>query len=187
MSTHLPSLRVVQRLALTSNRYDVLEVDGTGAPGALLATARQKRMALKERVTFFTDETESQEAFSLRARQRSDLGATYDITDADGTPLASLRKNFARSLLRSTFHLETVDGVEAVGVERHLAVALLRRFGELPLPISFDFRTTSGELALTSMRSMGVRDTYAVTVPAPSIDWRVAAAVATGLDALMSR
>jgi hypothetical protein len=135
-------------------------------------------------------------AFSFRARQRMDLGATYDVTDGAGRPLGEFRKDFAASLLRSTWHL-TSGGVTAVGRERDARVALLRRgwellpaVGNLPSPFLFHFDfvdTRTGVVVLTSERKRALRDRYVVTVPGGVLDGRVAAAMAVALDVLQSR
>lgn len=186
---------VVQRITVMVNRYEIRSVAADGSPGALLAMAQQKRLAFKEEVTFFTDETRTVPVFSFKARQRLDLGATYDVRDATGTPIGLFRKDFGKSLLRSTWHLEG-DGVQAVGTERSAAVAVGRRLWEMlpivdaipsPFVFHFDFTDASGRVVLSSRRLRTLRDRYDVTVPEAAVDGRVAAAMAVALDALQSR
>ncbi len=43
---------VTQKITLSVNRYDIQAVGDDGTPGAVLATAQQKRLAFKEEVTF---------------------------------------------------------------------------------------------------------------------------------------
>ncbi len=190
--------QVSQRLTMMVNRYEIRAVGPDGAPGELLAMAQQKRMALREQVTFFADEARTVPVFGFRARQRMDLGATYDVTDAAGRPIGWFRKDFARSLLRSTWHLggPGLDGtpIEATGTERNAFIAVLRRLWEfapldIPLPFlfHFDFADASGQVVLSSQRRRSLRDRYDVTVPGGRLDGRVAAAMAVALDALQSR
>src|SRR3712207_3346476 len=75
-----------QRVTLMVNRY---EVRAGGREGPLLALAEQKRMSLREQVTFFADERRSQPLFGFRARQVMDIAAAYDIIDANGQPIGS--------------------------------------------------------------------------------------------------
>src|SRR5665811_1308465 len=96
-------LTIKQKIRSMVNRYEIRSVDAAGAEGPLIAMAQQKRMAFKEQVTFYADEARTQPVFGFKARQRLDLGATYDVTDAAGTPIGSFRKEFAKSLLRSTW------------------------------------------------------------------------------------
>jgi hypothetical protein len=116
-----------------------------------------------------------------------DLGAGYDVRDATGAPLGTFRKDFAQSLLRSTFHLSAPD-LEASGQERNLVVAVLRRFVDFPFAFHFDFKDqTTGAVVMSSERQMSLRDRYDVSVPDPRLDFRLAASMAVGLDALLAR
>ena len=112
-----------QKITMMVNRYEVRAVDPSGGEGPVLAVAQQKRMAFKEQVTFYADEARTQPVFSFKARTRMDLGATYDVLDAAGTPIGWFRKDFGKSLLRSSWHLGTPDGLEAFGTERNQNIA----------------------------------------------------------------
>lgn len=177
---------VQQRIALTVNRYAVHALAGDGSLGPLLAVAQQKRLAFKEQVTFYTDDTRTVPVFSFKARQAIDLAATYDVTDGQGTPLGMFRKDFGKSLLRSTWHLEAA-GVTSVGQERNQGVALLRRFVDVPVAYHFDFVDPAGHPVLSVERQFSLRDRYTVTVPGARLDGRVAAAMTVALDALQAR
>lgn len=189
-----------QKVTLMVNRYEVRASDGSGGEGPLLAVAQQKRVALKEEVTFYADEARTQPVFSFKARKRLDLAATYDVFDGDGVPVGWFRKDFGTSLLRSTWHLGTPDGLEATGTERSQNVALARRAWEMlpivsdlpsPFVFHFDFTAPDGTLVLSSERRRSLRDRYDVHVPVASngwqLDWRMAVAMAVALDALQSR
>lgn len=191
----IEQLSVTQKITMMVNRYEVRASGPDGGPGQLLALAQQKRAAFKEEVRFFSDESRREVLFSFKARQRLDLGATYDVLDHQGAPLGSFRKNFGASLLRSTWHLEA-QGIQAVGSERSQGVAIARRVWEIvpfldaipaPFLFHFDFRDASGQLVLTSERRPSLRDRYDVSIPGARLDWRVAAAMAVALDALQSR
>jgi len=186
---------VAQKITMMVNRYEIRSVDADGKPTELLALAQQKRLAFKEEVTFYADEERRTPVFSFKARQRIDLGAAYDVTDAAGAPIGSFRKQFGKSLLRSTWHLEA-PGVDAVGTERSSGIALARRAWEIlpvvnnipsPFLFHFDFTDASGQVVLSSQRGRSLRDRYDVTVPGARLDGRVAAAMAVALDALQSR
>jgi uncharacterized protein YxjI len=184
---YLPQFFVKQKLTMMVNRYEINEANPDGSVGRLMAVAQQKRMAFKEQVTFYRDDQRTEPVFSFQARQVMDLGAGYDVRDAAGTPLGSFRKDFAQSLLRSTFHL-SAPGLEATGQERNVVVAILRRFVDFPFTFHFDFKDqATGALVMSSERQMSLRDRYVVTVPDPRLDFRLAASMAVGLDALMAR
>lgn len=184
---HLPMFFVKQKLTMMVNRYEVLAANADGSVGGLLALAEQKRFAFREQVTFFEDAARTRPVFGFKARQVIDLNAGYDITDGEGRPIGFFRKDFGASLLRSTFHLEG-PGYAGTGQERNQVVAVLRRFSDLPfLPVHFDFVATDGATLLSSSRQATLRDKYTVTAPDPRVDFRVAAAVAVAMDALMAR
>ena len=184
---YLPTFFVRQRFAMTTNRYELYAPDPGGGFGQLYGLAEQKRFAFKEQVTFFSDDTKTRPVFGFKARRAIDLNAGYDVTDESGQQIGFFRKDFSASLLRSTFHIEG-PGYTGTGQERSLGVALVRRFVDIPfLPIHFDFLGPDGAPLLTIERQASVRDRYTVHVPDQRVDFRVAAAVAVALDALMSR
>ncbi len=191
---------VRQKITMMVNRYEVRAVDAAGAEGPLIAFAQQKRMAFKEEVTFYTDESRTQPVFSFKARKRLDLAATYDVTDAGGAALGWFRKDFGKSLMRSTWHLGAADGLEAIGSERSKNIAIARRVwefvplaSEIPAPFTFhfDFTAPDGTVVLISERQRSLRDRYDVRLPVAAngwrLDWRVGAAMAVALDALQGR
>ncbi|MCL8026466.1 hypothetical protein [Nocardioides bruguierae] len=184
---YLPAFLVKQRFAMTANRYELVELRPDGSEGRSMGIAQQKRMALREQVTFFADEARTQPVFSFKARQRLDLGAGYDVTDGAGAPLGYFKKDFGASLLRTTFHVEGA-GVRGSGQERNQTTAIVRRFIELPfMSIHFDFTNAEGGPLMHVDRELKLRDRYVVRVPDDRLDFRVAAAMAVGLDALMQR
>lgn len=189
----LDHFAVKQKITMMVNRY---EIRAGGASGPVVAVAAQKRFAFKEQVTFFADDDKRVPVFGFKARQRIDLGATYDVTDADGTPIGWFRKRVGASLLRSTWELGGADGTQVTGRERNQNIAIARRLwefapvvGDLPSPFvfHFDFTDASGAVLMSSVRKRSLRDQYDVTVPGSRIDGRVAAAMAVALDALQSR
>lgn len=184
---YLPHFVVKQKLTMMINRYEVSESDADGNPTRLMALAEQKRMAFKEQVTFYSDAGKSRPVFGFKARKTIDLSSGYDITDESGAQIGFFKKDFGASLLRSTFHIEG-PGYVGTGQERNQVVALLRRFTDLAfIPVHFDFVDSAGQPLMSVERKFSLGDRYRVSVPDRRIDFRVAAAVAVGLDALMAR
>ncbi|MCB8905622.1 MULTISPECIES: hypothetical protein [unclassified Streptomyces] len=187
---------VRQKVTPMANRYLVHTAGADGEEGELVAFAHQKRLAFKEHVTFYTDESRRQVLFTFKARQVIDLGATYDVHGASGTRLGGFRKNFGASLLRSTWHLSREGALgETTGQERSEGLALLRRAWEfLPytdlipffVPYHFDF-TESGRSVMSVEKLFGLRDRYVLDIADPELDRRLAIAQAVALDALQSR
>ncbi|MFD2763710.1 hypothetical protein [Micromonospora eburnea] len=177
-----------QRIRMMVNQYEVHSVAPDGSEGGLLAFAQQKRLAFKEQVTIYTDDSKQTPLLGFKARQRLDLGATYDVTDHSGTPIGLFRKDFAQSLLRSTWHVEQAGLPAITGQERSLPVALLRRFVDSLswLPYHFDF-VAGGQPVFSVVKKWGLRDRYLVEIQNPQIDRRLVIAMAIGLDALQAR
>ena len=192
----VPKFFVKQRITVMVNRYEILAANPDGSEGQLLALAEQKRMKLKEEVTFFADESKTRAVFSFKARQRLDVHAEHDVLDEHGQAIGSFSKQFGASLLRSTWDLGA-PGLQAVGRERRPVIAVLRRVWTLipylgdvwvPFVFHFDFLdSATGAVVLVSERQKAIRDRYEVTVPDPRLDFRVAASMAVALDALQSR
>lgn len=177
-------------------RVSTLAADERSA-GAPVAYVRQKRMAIKEDIRAFADESEADELFRIKARSLMELGGRYDVHDAAGTRLGVLEKRFGRSLLRSTWGILDASEQEVAWTqERSVAVALARRaidfvpLGDL-VPIPFHFVIQVGEEQIGQLtRAIGFRDRYVLDLrgdPERRIERRVAVALAVALDALQSR
>ncbi|GAB2621143.1 hypothetical protein Aab01nite_35790 [Paractinoplanes abujensis] len=181
-------LIVRQRIRMMVNQYEIHAAAPDGSEAGILAFAQQKRMAFKEQVTLYTDDTKSTPVLGFKARQVMDLGATYDITDAAGAPIGLFRKNFKESLIRSTWHLEQPGFGEMVGRETNVWVAVLRRFVEALswLPYHFDF-VLGDRPVFSVVKKWGLRDRYVVTIHDPRVDRRLVAAMSVALDALQAR
>ena len=180
-------LIIRQRIRLMMNQYEVRGVTPDGSEAGILAFAQQKRMAFKEQVTLYTDDTKSTPVLGFKARQRIDLGATYDVTDAAGQSIGTFRKDFKKSLLRSTWHLEQPGLGQLTGQESNMWIAILRRVADaLPLPYHFDF-LLGDRPGFSVVRKFGLRDSYRVTVHDPQLDRRLVVAMAVALDALQDR
>jgi uncharacterized protein YxjI len=181
-------LIVRQRVRLMVNQYEIHAVAPDGSEAELLAFAQQKRMAFKEQVTLYTDDQKTTPVLGFKARQMIDLGATYDVTDAAGSPIGLFRKNFKESLIRSTWHLEQPGFGEMIGRETNVWVAVLRRFVESLswLPYHFDF-VMDERPVFSVVKKWGLRDRYVVTIHDPRVDRRLVAAMSVALDALQAR
>jgi uncharacterized protein YxjI len=184
------TLELRQRITALQNRYDIVRVDGNGE--VRLGYAEQKRITIREKITFYTDESKRQPAFTLLARNIFELVGTYDVTEPNGQVLATLQKDAMASLARSTYHV-TTPHLEMTARERTwwrpIARRLVSAAGDLPwlLPIQFDFTDQQGRIVLAIDRLLRIRDLYRITVNDDALDWRVAAACAVAVDALMDR
>jgi hypothetical protein len=177
-------------------RISTLASDGSSA-GEPLAFVRQKKLAIKEDIRFFADESEQEELFRLKARQLLELRAHYDVLTPEGERVGTLVKVFGASLLRSTWRILDANEQEvALAQEKSVPLALLRRMIDLVpygdfVPILFQFVILmEGREAGELRRPIGVRDRYILRLPGDPdrrIERRVAVALAIALDALQSR
>ena len=177
-------------------RISTLGPDGS-SPGQPLAFVRQKKLAIKEDIRFFADETEGEELFRIKARAVFEVRGRFDVTTPEGERIGLLEKVFGISLLRSTWRIYDANEQQvALAQEKSMPIAILRRaidlvpYGEL-IPILFQFTILmDGREVGELRRPIGLRDRYILKLggdPDRRIDRRVAVALAIALDALQSR
>jgi uncharacterized protein YxjI len=185
-----------QKFAPVINRYEFSLAEGEPP----FCFVEQKRFTFKEDIRFYTDESKTTELMRIKARQRFDPRATYDVTGADGSKIGEIKKVFGASLLRSTYEVDSPAG-SVQAKEKSLIVALFRRlvgfipyvgdFADwLPIPYHFDF-VRDGEVIGTHSRRIGkFRDIYDIDMTGDSertLDRRLVLAIAVGMDALQAR
>jgi len=189
---------VEQLLRPMVNLYTIstLGADGKSA-GETVAFARQKRMAIKEDLRFFADDSETEELFRLKARRVVEIGGRYDVTQPSGERIGVLEKRFKQSLIRSTWSiLDASEDEIAWARERSAAIAIVRRikdlipYGEM-IPVRYHFTFLRGEREIGELsRVLGLRDKYILDLSADAeraLDRRLAIALAVGLDAFQAR
>jgi uncharacterized protein YxjI len=184
------------------NQYEFSLPDGDGRPGPPICFVEQARFKFKEDIRFYTDSSKTQEIMRIKARQRFDPRARYDVDAADGSKIGEIQKVFGASLIRSTYGLFDPAGNEvARASERSLIVALFRRlvgfipyvgdFADwLPIPYHFDFKRDDTVLATHERQKFKFRDTYTIDAsgdPERTLDRRLLLATAVGMDALQAR
>ena len=91
-----PRLIVEQKITAFVNKYKVFAVNEAGEKGELMALAQQKRLAFKEKVTFYSDEAKSNELFTFRAEKVLDVHGRYLVEDMSGKMLGGFRKQFKK-------------------------------------------------------------------------------------------
>jgi hypothetical protein len=188
---------VDQLIRPIANLYRISTLGPGDAPGEPLAFIRQKKLAIREDIRFFADESETTELFRIKARQLFEVRGRYDVTTPAGERIGVLEKVFGISLLRSTWRILDADERQvAMAQEKSMPIAILRRaidfvpYGEF-VPIVFQFAiSVDGRQVGELRRPLGIRDRYILRLggdPDRRIDRRVAAALAIALDALQSR
>ena len=191
-----------QRIRPIVNQYEFSLPTEDGKPGEAFCFVEQARFKFKEDIRFYADESKQHELLRIKARQRFDPRARYDVTDASGQTIGEIQKVFGKSLVRSTYGILDPQGQElAIAQERNPIVALFRRiigfipyigdFADfLPIPYHFDF-VRGGETIGSHRRRIGpFRDVYDIDMSGDSeraIDRRMVLAIAVGMDALQAR
>jgi len=192
-----------QRIKLVINQYEFsLPQADSDEPGTPFCFVEQKRFKFKEDIRFFTDDSKQNELLRIKARQRFDPRARYDVTGVGGEKIGQIQKAFGKSLLRSTYLLYGANDEELATVnEKNLPVAIFRRIvGFIPfiggfadlMPIAYDFEFRHGEelLGTNTRRRWKFRDVYTIDMSPDAertVDRRLVLALAVGQDALQAR
>ncbi len=185
-----------QRIKLVINQYEFSLAEGEPP----FCFVEQKGFKFKEDIRFYADDSKSVELLRIKARQRFDPRATYDITGPAGEKIGEIQKVFGASLLRSTFAIRDGSG-EVRAQEKSLGVALFRRLvgfipyvdifaNWLPIPYHFTFERDGTVLGEHRRRIGTFRDIYDIDFgqdPERTIDRRMILAAAVGMDALQAR
>ena len=191
-----------QRFRLVANQYEFSLPGPDDAPGRVFCFVRQKMFKFKEDIRFYTDESQSHELMRIKARQRFDPRARYDVTSGDGQKIGQIQKVFGASLLRSTYKIYDAAGNElAMATEKNLAIALIRRlvafipfienFADwLPIPYHFVFKRNETLLGTDRRQMWKFMDVYTIDLsgdPERTVDRRLILAITVGMDALQAR
>lgn len=200
-----PKLVVEQKITAFTNKYAIYQAETTGKKSDLMALAQQKRLAMKEKVTFYNNEAKEKEVFSFRAEKVMDIHGRYFVENADGERIGAFRKDFKKSLLNSTWHIIDADDTTVFIIkESNATLAALRRFigfipivGELAEIIMAFFRyhfvfidPKTNEIVGKYQKTTLFRDHYLLSMndeQYDKLDQNVFAAMAVALDALQSR
>jgi hypothetical protein len=107
----------------------------TDANGHMLGYVKQKMFKLKEDIRVFTDESQTEQIFGIRADRVLDFSAKYNFTDASGNLYGSIRRKGMRSLWKT--HYEIYDERENLVMEIHEENAWVKVIdglvGEIPV------------------------------------------------------
>lgn len=194
-------LRQKFRFVVNEYEFSIPTADGE-APGPPFCFVRQKPFKFKEDIRFFTDESRTVELMRIKARQRFDPRARYDVVASDGTKIGEIQKVFGASLLRSTYTLFDGSGREVATVtEKNVWVALFRRLvgfipyieniaSWLPIPYDFVFQRDGTTIGEHRRQLWKVIDVYTIDLsgdPERTLDRRLVLALAVGMDALQAR
>jgi len=201
-----PRLFIKQKITAFVNKYTIFEADEQGNTGRPLWYVQQKRLAFKEKVTFYDDEAHTSVAFTFRAEKVMDVHGKYFVEDSAGQVIGTFKKDFGASITNSTWHILS-PGSEVVLYEvkeNNQTLALLRRFagfipilGDLADIVVAFFRyhfvfqdVKTGEAVGKHQKTTLFYDNYSVSLTDEAyqaIGQKTAAAFGVALDALQSR
>lgn len=83
------------------------QVSMTDASGAQIAYVKQKAFKLKEDVQVFADKEQTRLLFTIKADRILDFNARYQLSDAQGNPLGSVKRQGMKSLWKT--HYDVMD------------------------------------------------------------------------------
>lgn len=192
-----------QKFRFVVNEYEFsLPQGNSDTPGPAFCFVRQKPFKFKEDIRFYVDQDRTVELLRVKARQRFDPAARYDVTTPEQTPIGQIQKVFGASLLRSTYVLYNPAGDAVARItEKTLLVALLRRLvgfipwvgnfaNWLPIPYHFVFQRDGAEIGVQRRHLWKLGDIYTIDLsgdPQRTLDRRLVLAIAVGMDALQAR
>jgi len=193
-----------QKIKFVINQYffTLQGADGEEDPSQPVAFVEQKRFKFKEDIRFYTDESKATEIMRIKALQRFDPRAKYDITDAQGQKIGQIQKIFGKSFIRSSYNVfDAYENHLFMAQERSLGVALFRRlvgfipyigdFADwLPIAYHFDFYRDDKIVGSNSRKFGSFRDIYFIDMTEDTervIDRRLVLALVVGQDALQAR
>ena len=104
------------------------------ASGQLVSYVKQRAFRLRENVTIYADERQTQPLYHMKANKIIDIGATYTISTADGRPVGALRQRGLRTFWRATYDIldETGNAIAVVREQDPWVKVLDTLIGEIP-------------------------------------------------------
>jgi len=159
--------------------------------GSLLLYGKQRAFKLREDMSIFTDESESETLIRIRTPQIIDIGATYGVLDVHADEMVgAIRRKALKSMIRDEYVFIDAGGQE-VGLmtEQSMMGAMASRFINL-IPQRYRAVTTGGEEAATIKQHFNpliLKYTLSVPEADPLIDRRLLIAACILLCAIEGR
>ena len=103
--------------------------------GQLVFYVKQKALKLKESVTVFADEGQTQPLYTIRADRVLDFNARYNFADTQGRHLGSVRRRGMRSIWKAHYEVYDESDRLALGIREENAWTRVADalFGEIPV------------------------------------------------------
>lgn len=88
------------KISTLSSDFNITDVNGS-----YVCYVRQKLFKLKENVVVFSDESRSNELYSIKANQWIDFNASYSLVQNGGASVGMLARKGMRSIWKSTYDI----------------------------------------------------------------------------------
>ncbi|KAA3660841.1 MAG: hypothetical protein DWQ04_18240 [Chloroflexi bacterium] len=105
------------------------------ANGTLLFYVKQKMFKLKEAITVFSDQSQSQALYTISADRIIDFSARYHFKDQNGIEIGSIKRDGARSIWKARYSIfdSNEQMVMQIQEENAWVKVMDAVFGEIPL------------------------------------------------------
>lgn len=105
------------------------------ASGNLMGYVKQKLLKLKEDINVFSDESQTNVLFNIKADRVIDFSARYNFTDAGGRLLGSIKRQGMRSIWKANYEISDASGKVAFNIHEESAWVKVADglIGELPI------------------------------------------------------
>ena len=107
----------------------------TDANGQMLGYVKQKLFKLKNEITVFADEAQTNPLFGIKADRIIDFSAKYNFTAANGAPMGSIRRRGMRSIWKASYDIFNTSGQQVLKIheENDWIKVIDALVGELPV------------------------------------------------------
>jgi hypothetical protein len=111
------------------------QVRVTDASGQLVAYVKQKAFRLREDVTIFADEGQTQPLYRINANRILDFNAAYNITTPQGQPIGQVRRPGLRTIWKANYPIYDAGGNDLglIHEENAWVKVMDALFGEIPV------------------------------------------------------
>lgn len=79
------------------------------ATGQTIAYVRQKMFKLKEEINIFSDNSKSEQLYTIKANKWLDFSASYGFSDRNGNALGRIARKGLRSIWKATYEIYDTD------------------------------------------------------------------------------
>lgn len=125
-----------------------------GPDGSLAFFVKQKAFKLKEQITVFADEAQSDAMLGIQARSVMDFSGTYDVTDAkSGEKVGALKREGVKSMFRDEWSLlDANDNPIGTVKEDSGLMSIIRRFFIKIIPQTFHVSINDQQVGMIKQR-----------------------------------